>query len=90
MILMYKIMNGLMRIGYSHLFTPQSLPFTRGHMQKVFKHHAKKLPRVNTFSQRTVNDWNGLPKHVIEAPSINSFKERLDDHWDHLKYMILD
>ena len=49
----------------------------------------KRLPRVNTFSQRTVNDWNALPKHVVEAPSINSFKNMLDEHWDQRKYMIL-
>ena len=90
MILMYKVMNGLVRIDRSLMFTPMTLNNTRGHPQKVFKHHATKLPRTNSFSQRTVNDWDTLPRYVIEAPSINSFKERLDNHWERLMYTTID
>ena len=34
--------------------------------------------RENFFNNRIVNDWNALPKDVVEAKSINSFKARLD------------
>ena len=47
---------------------------TRGHPQKVFKKHAVKLARINSFSQRCVNDWNSLPNFVVEAPSLDAFK----------------
>ena len=90
MILMFKVMNGLVRLDRNLLFTPKTLHNTRGHPQKVFKHHATKLPRKNSFSQRTINDWNTLPRHVIEAPSINAFKERLDKYWEPLMYTIID
>ena len=31
---------------------------TQDHPFKIFKKHAKKLTRINTFSRRIVNDWN--------------------------------
>ena len=40
------------------------------------------------FTNRVVNDWNRLDRHVVSAESINSFKRRLDesidrnDRWD--------
>ena len=40
------------------------------------------------FTNRVVNDWNRLSRHVVEAESIGSFKKRLDecmdrdDRWD--------
>ena len=78
----YKIMNGIVRMDTSDLFTPARLCHTRGHTQKVFKNTA----RVNTFPQRVVNDWNALPNCVLMAPSINLFKKRLDDHWQDIHY----
>ena len=55
--------------------------YTRGHAHKLFKHHAIKRTRIDSFSQRIVNTWNSLPAYVINAPSINQFKNRLDRHW---------
>ena len=49
--------------------TAEGLSQTRGHPQKVFKKHAVKLARINSFSQRCVNDWNSLQNFVVEAPS---------------------
>ena len=36
----------------------------------------------NFLSSRIVNEWNELPKEVVDAPSINAFKNRLDRHWN--------
>ena len=58
MILMYKIMNGQVRLDKSELFMPAKIMHTRGHAQKVFKQHATKAPRIKAFSVRVVNDWN--------------------------------
>ena len=90
MILMFKVMNGAVRIDRSLLFTQQTLQLTRGHPQKVFKHHASKLPRINSFSQRATSDWNSLSRHVVESPSVNYFKERLDKHWQRIIYTTID
>ena len=80
-VLMFNIMDGLVRMDTSDLFTPAGLWHTSGHTQKVFKTHAARTARVNTFPQRVANEWNALPNYVIMAPSINLFKKRLGDHW---------
>ena len=51
MILMFKMMNGLIRMDIRVLFSPTRLGHTRGHTQKVYKNHAVKAARVNSFSQ---------------------------------------
>ena len=84
MIQMYKIMNGLVRMNINALFTPAKVRSTRGHFQKLFKYHATKHSRVNSFTQCVINDWNNLPTNVTNAPSLNIFKNRLDEFWEHL------
>ena len=59
---------------------------TRGHQYKIFKQHARKLTRINSFANRIVNDWNALPSEVVESPSINMFKKKLDDYWINYAY----
>jgi hypothetical protein len=34
--------------------------------------------RGKFFTNRVINDWNGLLKEVVEARSVNSFKNKLD------------
>ena len=81
MIAMYKILHGMVRIDTSKLFTMADTARTCEHDLKVFKKHTMRLVRRKVFSQRTVNDWNSLPQHVVHALSINNFKEQLDKFW---------
>ena len=37
-----------------------------------------------TFSQRIINDWNNLPRDIIESPDVASFKSQLDVYWQEL------
>jgi len=53
----------------------------RGHSLKLYKRHCRLDSRKFFFSHRSVNGWNYLPQHIIEAPSVNSFKKRLDDYY---------
>ena len=53
---------------------------TREHPHIIFKNHAKKLPHINAFSIRIVNDWNKLPSYIVQVKSINSFKNKLDKY----------
>ena len=88
MIQMYKICNELVRIEPSKIFSPSTYTKTRGHSMKMSKKKASKVPRMNSFSIRSINNWNSLPKEVIEAPSLNMFKNRLDMVWDEIQYGI--
>ena len=90
MIWTYKVLNELVRVDASKFFMPGRLDHTRGHTQRVFKQHATKLPRRNSFSQRVVTDWNSLPNKVVDASSMNEFKNKLDEHWKDYRYIILD
>ena len=85
MIQMFKIMEGLVRIDHTLLFTMTKMR-TRGHSKRVCKPLSTKFLRMKTFSQRTINDWNNLPANVVDAPSLNAFKDRLDEHWKNSCY----
>ena len=63
---------------------------TRGHYKRVFKKHATKRPKIDSFSHRVTDRWNSLFDHVINAPSINIFKKRLDEFWSNERYVVRD
>ena len=81
MIQCFKIMDGLVRIEMKDLFTPIPSSITRGHNKRVLRQKSNKAARAMSFSQRTIPDWNSLPKTVVAAPSVNAFKNRLDEAW---------
>ena len=85
MIFAYKIVTGKMNMNKDDFFKISHLT-TRGHPLKIYKQHAKKLPRINTFSNRIVNDWNKLPSKIVQAKSTNSFKNELDKYWSEEMY----
>ena len=86
MILMYKLINGLVRLDFNFFFTPMGMSHARGH-SKVFKKHATKRPKIDSFSHRVTNRWDSLSDHVIYAPSTNIFKKRLDEFWSNERYI---
>ena len=91
MIMMYKLVNKHVRVDFDELFTPiPTAHNTRGHQKRVFKHHATKRPRIDSFSQRVVDNWNSLPANVINADSINDFKNKLDKQWKNQRYELRD
>ena len=55
---------------------------TRGHKFKLLKKNMKTNRYKNCFSKRVVNDWNSLPKALIEASSLNSFKNIINKKID--------
>ena len=66
MIFTYKLMTGKTNISKHDFFTSTNVT-TRGHQFKIFKRHASKLPRINTFSNRIVNNWNQLPSKIVAS-----------------------
>ena len=85
MIYAYKLITGKLDLKRDDFFKMTHLS-TRGHRYKIFKQHARKLPRINSFANRIVNDWNALPSEVVESPSINTFKKKLDEYWINYAY----
>ena len=81
MIELYKIVTG----KYDQEITSDMIKFsnlhTRGNMYKIEKNRVRLKIRSNSFFIRTVNNWNSLPNHTVDAPSIRSFERRLDKHW---------
>lgn len=61
--------------------TDNNIRALRGHRYKLRKDRWTSKKRRRSFTQRTVNIWNGLPRSVVEAESLNAFKSRLDSHW---------
>ena len=51
------------------------------HQYSLQKGKTEKDIRTFFFKNRIVNQWNNLPKKVVEAPTLNSFKARLDKLW---------
>ena len=53
---------------------------TRGHSLRVKKSRVKTVERQGTFTQRVVNEWNGLPEKVVAAETGDKFKLELDTY----------
>ena len=87
---MYKVVKGIVRIDRTKFFSLSPLSHTRGHPFKMFRSHAVKVPRTNSFSQRVIKEWNSLPSKIVNAPKLDYFKALLDEHWSTIQYDIAE
>jgi hypothetical protein len=71
MIETYKILNNIDKVQYE-----QILP--------LYKKNCRTNVRKYSFSQRVVDEWNKIPKKVIDSQTINTFKSQLNNHWKNL------
>ena len=75
MISVFKIMNNLIDIDASKLFTLHNGPYsTRGHSMKLEQRRCHTDLRRYTFSQRVIAQWNTLPQYIIGSNTVNKFK----------------
>ena len=72
----YKYINNLYKNGMTDMFTLNEIQL-RGNSRKLVKKFRGTTIRQQFFSERTINDWNGLPDEVVTAPSLACFKRRL-------------
>ena len=75
---MFKIMKGIDKISAEQLFSKVDSDRTRGHSLRVKRRRVKMVVRQETFTQRVVNAWNGLPGMVVTAETVDKFKLELD------------
>jgi hypothetical protein len=76
----YKMLTGGENIDASVFFKRATYDGLRGNSMKLYKSGFKKTCRQKFFSQRVIDDWNGLPDEVVTAGSLVSFKKHLDEH----------
>ena len=87
MLLVYKLINKLTKCDWESFFKRSDYP-TRRHKDKLYKPMAKTTLRLNTFSNRIINEWNSLPSEVISAQDINDFKNKYDNISGQRKFII--
>ena len=74
----FKIRKGFGRVNPSKFFQLATGSTTRGHDFKIVKQRFNIRLRQYSFSIRSVNNWNALPKEVVNAATINQFKSSLE------------
>ena len=81
MIQTFKILNGFDDLEPEIFFKLRDSN-TRGHKFKIYKESfGSKVIGKNVFSNRVVNEWNGLPEWVVESRTVNQFKNNIDKHF---------
>ena len=79
MISVFKIMNNLIDLDISKLFTLYNGPYnTRGHSMKLDQKRCHTDIKRFTFSQRIIGKWNTLPEYVIGSKTADTFKKNYD------------
>ena len=84
MIKIFRIMRGIGDFEASDLFTMNTRE-TRGHGMKNMKQTSRLNLRKFCFSHRVVDDWNSLPRRVVEAINVELFKTEMDEAWEDIR-----
>ena len=56
----------------------------------MIKNYCQLIVKKYSLSQRGINDWNSLPRDIIESPNVTTFKSKLDLYWQDLHFKFLD
>ena len=81
--LMYKILNGQVAVPAASVYLILSSRPSRGtdaNQQKLITVRSFTENYRQSYSIRTVKDWNALPQSVVSAGSLTLFKSRLTSH----------
>ena len=82
MIEIFKWVKGINKGNINKVLEISSQDRTRGNGYKLEKIRFRIDLDRYWFTNRVVNNWNGLGSHVVSAESIDSFKRRLDESMD--------
>ena len=84
----FKWVKGINKGNINQVIEISNQDRTRGNGYKLEKLRFRTDIGRHWFTNRVVNDWNRLSRHVVSAESLGSFKRRLDeskdrdDRWD--------
>ena len=81
LIQVFKIVHGFDKLSFGDFFSFAIGRNTRGHCFKLQKVRSRLDVRKYFFTQRVVNEWNGLPESVVLSNSVNGFKNALDKYF---------
>ena len=87
MIETFNILTGSVRLDPTLFFTFVSNTSRRGHIYQLYKQHMPRRVREQSFGIHIVNEWNNLPRYVVEAEDLDQFKNNLDSHWHARQYL---
>ena len=77
LILAFKILNNLVDIDKSSVFTTYSTS-NRGPLIKIRKDKCINKATINCFSNRVSTAWNSIPRYVASDKSISLFITNID------------
>lgn len=77
----FRIMKDIDNLSINNFFTINTNSITRGHEYKIVKPRANANIRLQTFSNRVINDWNNLNNTTVMCNTLNSFKTALKKEW---------
>ena len=77
LILAFKILNNLVDIDKSSVFTTYSTS-NRGPLIKIRKDKCINKSTINSFSNRVSTAWNSLPRSVASSKSLSIFITNID------------
>ena len=87
LIQLYKIIHGFDRVDWP-IFR-NTAPFSgyqlRSHNHQIQRELTRSNVRHNFLMNRIANEWNSLPRDVIDSPNVNVFKARLDKYTEPTK-----
>ena len=78
--------NGGLELEASDAFTMNSRE-ARGREMKIMKPTSRLNFKKFSFSHRVVDDWNYLPRKVVEARCVEQFKAELDEAWKDIRFL---
>ena len=81
MIQVFRIVHNVDNINLNDFFTFNNDSITRGHVFKFKKVRVSHKLRQNTFSVRTINDWNNLKEETVTCKTVDAFKNHLSAEW---------
>jgi len=74
----YKVIFGLVSIGFDDCFEVRSDLKTRGHFYKSYKPRCTASIRSNFFAERVINIWNSLPS-TVDFTMLSSFRRTVQN-----------